>query len=515
MALEYPQIARDIRRLRVRRPNAAILARDQATWVVGLIFGAMTLLCPLDGAVSLPLGELSSESYALIALLSAPAVLFLMITTKTFRLPKDLTLILALIILAILLSTAANLPTILRAATKGRHGLEKAISSSLVPIIGMYISIYARNLVPYNINRYFVNPILIGSSLVAAVGLLEVAAIYIGGLRGLSDKIYLLTHAGLAENKVVLLQAGGVTDARVSSILFEPADFGTYVIYVTPWLMATLLSRESNYGRTIPVVFKKLTIISILAALFISVLFSGRTAAVGMPVMVVGYIGLCFCAWLSFNRVLNKITCLFVMLVAVLFYILPVLLILSFKDQIVTMVVSSGTVSNITRFGTTVILLDLFRDNPFFGIGMGQYGFYVAQYVPYWAYTDEFQRWLGNLSSSFFPSFAIFARLGGELGVFGLASWVCFLGALLFRVFRNLRVSYFSNGAFPYYGIAIATSFFSVGVSGMGMASYRVFWLWALLGLASIYALNPLFIDLKRPLRTSGTPSRNPARRFA
>jgi hypothetical protein len=413
-------------------------------------------------------------------------------------LPWDLTLILVLIGLTILVSVAANLPEILRAVAKGRHGLEKAITSSLVPILGIYVSILARNVVPYNINRYFVNPILVASAVVAAVGLLEVAAIFIGGLRGLSDRIYLLTHAGLAANKVALLQAGGSTDVRISSILFEPADFGTYVIYVTPWLMAVLLSRESNYGRTIPVVFKKLTILGILAALFISVLFSGRTATIGLPLMAAGYIGLCFLAWLSFNRILSRITCVIVVSTAALGYILPVVLILLFKDQIVTAVVSSGSDSNITRFGTAVILLDLFRDNPLFGVGMGQYGFYVARYLPYWANTYEFQRWLGDPTSSFFPSFAVFARLGGELGVFGLATWVAFLAVMLHRVFKNLRVSYFQTGAFPYYGVAIVTSFFSIAVSGVGMASYRVFWLWAVLGLASAYALHPQFIDIRR-----------------
>src|SRR5579864_5660292 len=188
MALEYPQI---ISRAHTRSPfrplNVAVRARDQAIWIVGLIFGAMTLFCPLDAAFSIgPLGELSRDSYAMIALVFAPMVLFLMISTKTFRVPWDLTLILALIILTILVSLAANLPAILSAATKGRHGFEKAISSSLVPMLGIYVAIIARNIIPYNVNRYFVNPILIGSAVVAAVGLLEVAAIFIGSLRGLS-----------------------------------------------------------------------------------------------------------------------------------------------------------------------------------------------------------------------------------------------------------------------------------------------------------------------------------------
>jgi hypothetical protein len=228
--------------------------------------------------------------------------------------------------------------------------------------------------------------------------------------------------------------------------------------------------------------------------------------------MTVGYIGLCLVARLSFQRLAYKIMCWIVIVVALVAYVLPVVIVLLYKDEIVTMVVETGSESNITRFGTVVILLDLFQANPFFGAGMGQYGFYVAQYVPPWSNTYEFQRWLGSLNSSFFPSFAVFARLAGELGVFGLAAWVGFLVVLLNRVFSNLRISYFAGGGFPYFGVALAANFFSIAVSGMGMASFRVFWLWTTIGLASIYAMNPECIDMRQPPKAQKPDA---ARRFA
>jgi hypothetical protein len=456
----------------------------------------MTFLSPLDDAANLPLGELSTETYVFVAVLSAPVVVFLLLATKSFRLPRDLTVILVLIVLTIVVSIATNMPSILSAATKGRHGLEKAISSSLVPVLGMYISILARNVVPHDFKRHFLTPVLVGSAFVVAVALLQVASFYVSSLDGLATRIFVLTHYTKGN-----VGDSGLGAKEVSSVLFEPADFGTYVIYVAPWLLAALLVRESNYGRIIPVIWKKLVIAAILVALFVAVRFSGRTASLGAPVMTVGYIGLCLVAWLSFHRLAYKIMCWTVIVVAVLAYVLPVVLVLLFKDEIVTLVVATGSESNITRFGTVVILLDLFQANPFFGAGIGQYGFYVAQYVPPWANTYEFQRWLGSLNSSFFPSFAVFARLAGELGAFGLATWVGFLVVMLNRVFTNLRVSYFSGGGFPYYGVALATNFFSIAVSGMGMASFRVFWLWATIGLASVYAMNPQCIDMRQPAR--------------
>jgi hypothetical protein len=470
-------------------------------WVAGLIFAATVLVCPFDGAIAMPLGEMSTEAYALITILSAPVVLFLMVSTKAFKLPKDLTLIFILIMTTIFLSMAINMSMILGAEAKGRHGLEKLISSSLVPVLGMYVSLLTYNVVPQNFRRYFLKPLLIGSFIVAAVGTLQVAAIYISPLRGLSDRIYILTHVAIGDNRAALIESIGAA-SRVTSVLFEPADFGTYVVYVTPWLLAAWWSREGGHGGgTIPVVLKKLMIMGILIGLFGSILFSGRTAAIGTPAVVVAYVGLCLLATLSFNRVLNKVTCLIVAIGAVAVYVLPVLLVLIFKDEAVSAVVATGSNSNISRFGTAVIMLDLFRDNPFFGVGMGQYGFYVAKYVPYWAYTYEFRAWLGDLRASFFPSFAVFARLGGELGLVGLVTWVCFLAVLLYRVFRNLRVAYFQNGQFPYFGVAVAANFFSLGLTGMGMASFRVFWLWTLIGLASIYAWNPQLIDSRRPAK--------------
>jgi hypothetical protein len=489
--------------------TAGTLARSQAIWVVGLIFALMTFLSPLDDAANLPLGELSTETYAFVAVLSAPAVVFLFMATKSFRLPRDLTVILVLIVMTILVSIAANMPSILSAATKGRQGLEKAISSSLVPMLGMYVAMLTCNVVPYDFRKYFLTPVLAGSGVVAAVALLQVASNYVGSLQGVSDRIYSVTHhlrdGGAATNS-------GPRLIEVSSVLFEPADFGTYVIYVAPWLLAALLVRESNYGRTLPVIWKKLAMIAILAALFVAVRFSGRTASLGAPVMAAGYVGLCLVAWLSFHRLAYKIMCWIVIVVAVLAYVLPVVLVLLFEDEIVTMVVATRSESNITRFGTVVILLELFQANPFFGAGMGQYGFYVAQYIPSWANTYEFQRWLGSLNSSFFPSFAVFARLAGELGVFALATWVGFLVVMLNRVFTNLRVSYFSSSGFPYYGVALATNFFSIAVSGMGMASFRVFWLWTTIGLASVYAMNPQCIDMRQPARPQKPDA---ARRFA
>ena len=126
---------------------------------------------------------------------------------------------------------------------------------------------------------------------------------------------------------------------------------------------------------------------------------------------------------------------------------------------------------------------------------MGQYGFYVAQHLPPWAYTFEFQRWLGDSNSSFFPSFAVFAKIAGEMGLIGLVVWVGFFTGLLWGVWRSVSAEYLGSGRAPYFGIAIASNFFSLGLTGLGMASYRVFWIWALLGLAASYASNPSAID--------------------
>lgn len=477
------------------------MADTQAANAVGAILAVTVFAVPFDAILNVQgIGELAHESYIIINLACAPVVLLFLFLTNAIRVPKSLLVVLSLIILTVFVSFAANSVTILSAVAKGRQGLDKLVTSTLVPIFGMYTALLIYNAASWNFKRWFLLPLLASAVVVLLVGAVELASSRISGLSGLSARLYIMTHSGfgtvVARASMIETMAAGTT-RRVTSVLFEPSDFGAYLIYVTPWLLALYLSPVVARRSMFPALLRHLFYLPLICLALVLAFFSGRTAGLGLPAIVIVFLGLCVLIKLFSIRGSFGIVSGFIVTFAVILYSAPIWLIGIFLNELVTAVINSGNTSNLSRFGTVVILLDLFRDNTPFGVGFGQYGFYVAQYVPGWAYTYEFKRWLGDLNSSFFPTFSVFPRLAGETGLFGLAIWIGFLAYLLAKVTKNVRHSYVAHGQFPYFGIALMTNFFSLGLVGLSMASFRIFWIWAMLGLAACYIYRPSTIELE------------------
>jgi O-antigen ligase len=444
----------------------------------------------------------SHESYVIINILCAPIILILLVTSGALQVPRNLMIILSLITLVIFISFGANLTTIMGAVAKGRSGVEKVVTSALVLLFGMYVALLISHAAKWNFRKFFLIPLLFGALVVILFGALEFASYHIGALRAPFIRLYLLTHAGFDKLEAQAGTMSMVNDTgstgRLTSVLFEAADFGTYLIYVTPWLMALCLSPLASRQSFVPQPWRScFYVLLVLTACFLA-LFSGRTAALGVPAIAVLFIVLCLVTRLGFDPKVFGVTSWCIVIGAMLVYLIPIWFIGTFTNEVATAALDTRSNSNISRLGTTVILLNLFKDNPIFGVGMGQYGFYVNQYVPSWAYTFEFRRWIGDPNSSFFPTFSVFARLAGEMGLLGLMTWVGFLAYLLRNVTKSARASFVANRQFPYYGVALITNFFSLGLTGLGMASYRVFWIWALLGLASAYSDTPFSLEPQR-----------------
>jgi hypothetical protein len=488
--------------LRESRYRIASSARARAIKLVALVVAATVLLVPFDAVVNVAaLGELSHDSYAIFNLALAPIVILILLSTGSLHVPRSLAIILCLILFGILTSLVPNLGSILEAFARGRHGGEKFITAAIIPVFGMYISLLIYLAVLRHFRACFLRPLLWSSFIVILGGILQIAAVLAPSLRALSARVFLITHAGFDRFDTLsnrLADSSNIGSLRVTSTLFEPADFGTYAIYVLPWVLSALLCFEFTRGRTMPLAWTRVAFLIATLLLLILAMFSGRTAALGAPAIIGIYLGLCVMLKIAPSGTGARLTSLLIVTGAILLYLLPLWLVSTFADVLVRGALASGNTSNISRLGTVVILLDLFRDNPFFGVGMGQYGFYVARYVPAWAYTFEFKRWIGDVNASFFPSFAVFARIAGEMGLVGLMIWVGFLAALLQKVWIRVWALYRETGRLPYFGIAITANFFSLGITGLGMASYRVFWIWALLGLAAAYLSSPSSIDAKR-----------------
>ena len=86
---------------------------------------------------------------------------------------------------------------------------------------------------------------------------------------------------------------------------------------------------------------------------------------------------------------------------------------------------SQHSISNKTRFGTQLAALEVFKESPIIGVGLGQQGYYITQHYPKWAATEnwEIRLFKNNQSSVWPPGFSMLTRLLCEVG---------FIGTLLF-----------------------------------------------------------------------------------
>jgi hypothetical protein len=171
--------------------------------------------------------------------------------------------------------------------------------------------------------------------------------------------------------------------------------------------------------------------------------------------------------------------------------IAPLFVIAIYQDEIAVAAISSGNISNVSRFGTMAIQIKEFLLNQIFGIGMGQYPFQIGQLIPSWADTWEFEKWITDPDASFFPSFSLYSRMVAELGLVGYAIWLSFCSLLLGRVVTSAHGFWLRYGAFPYIGVAVLCGFFGLQFSGWAIASYKIPYIWLVLGFAAAYMKSP------------------------
>jgi hypothetical protein len=443
-----------------------------------LAFAASIVLYPFNASISVGfLGEVSSEPYVLVNLIALPLLLPLLLSRRSGGLSQPLLRMGVAFLVINLLLFAVNASDILAAFAKERSGLSRFGSGLLVPIFGFYVAQLFAMFARANVHKYVILPFIISSMIVAGAGVLEVLSWGASPFPDIYAPIAAVTHA--------LTRRGANVVGYVSSVTAEASNFGACVIASLPVLLAV----ASRPGRP------RLRILCALTAmvLFMLAFFSGRTSVGGAILTVVTYFGIVsLLSWRIFTSggAIKAIKAIYLVVTA-----LPLCLIPLFKDEIIESVLRSENISNVSRFATMAIQLDIFADNPVFGVGMGQWGFYVLKYIPSWAMEWEFRNWLYDPAASFFPSFSLSTRILAELGLVGFLVWTYFnlvlLSGTLKRIFQIKR----ERGQLPYIGIAIVCQLFGILYAGWNAASYKSFIIWMAFGLAAAYCAYPERIE--------------------
>lgn len=441
--------------------------------LLDLLFAFSIVIYPANAAISLDLlGEARSEPYILINLLLAP-IGAIHIYRRGFRSERLLLMFAFAFMAAVAVSTIANLGSILGNELKGRTGVSRLLSTTMVPMFGFYFSYLVYFYSTTAFRTLLAGPLFWGALLVVVVGDIELASWKVDAVYSVFLQASGIIHA--------LMRRGHFIVGRIQSVTYEASNFGMFAIFTLPWLWAFANQRGSTLRRIACwALFFNLLVLSLL---------SGRTSLVGvLPVVfLIPYLRVLLIASPGAFRGMYYT----LMASYLLLSLAPLVAVALFQDEIAAAAIASDNLSNVSRFGTMAIQINEFLRNPIVGIGMGQYPFQVAQLIPSWANTWEFQKWITDPDASFFPSFSLYSRIVAELGAVGYAVWLLFCTVLLGNAAASARRFYLRHGAFPYIGAAILCGFFGLQFSGWAIASYKIPYIWLVLGFAAAYIRSP------------------------
>ncbi|MBV8697547.1 MAG: hypothetical protein JO052_06790, partial [Bradyrhizobium sp.] len=463
---------------RFRGDRPAVQAA-QAPSLLDLLFAFSIVVYPANAAIGLDvLGEARSEPYILINLFLSPLAA-VHLYRRGLRTERLLLLFATAFLAAVVISIIANFSSILGNQLKGRSGLSRLLSTTMVPMFGFYFAYLVYFYSTAAFRTLLAAPLFWGAVLVVAVGDVELVSWKVDAVYNIFLQASGVIHA--------LMRRGHFIIGRIQSVTYEASNFGMYAIFTLPWLWAFANQRSSALRRLACwALFLNLLALSFL---------SGRTSLVGVlpVVLLIPYLRLFLVARGGAYQGLHHalMACYLVLSIA------PLIAVALYQNEIAAAAIASDNISNVSRFGTMAIQINEFLTSPVFGIGMGQYPFKVTQLFPSWADTWEFQKWITDPDASFFPSFSLYSRILAELGAVGYAVWLFFCTLLLGKVAATAHRFYLQHGAFPYIGAAIICGFFGLQFSGWVIASYKIPYIWLVLGLAVAYIKSPPAMESK------------------
>jgi hypothetical protein len=399
--------------------------------------------------------------------------------------PRSLGAVLCLLLLAwVCVSALANWPSISHALNKGRTGTEKLFLQAGVLLFGVALSVttsqFAAGRWGGKALRLFSKAMLLSLVVAGAYSAVELGRMY--GSAWATDALAWIDSAFRREPSPY--------PARLRSTCGEASWFGGYIAFALPWLLAKVfwcrqrhLAAYSvfifyvfimcylSFSRTVyGIVLSEMLLFAVLVARFAG--FKALSQRFAAMVIVVCCTTLTIVALPSPSLMTtaaaapSKMTALGVAK--------------SFSANN-----NTYSLSNKGRLGSAVTAMRIGWSNPFFGAGLGQYGFYMAANVPDWAAdSPEMKRWASpEEGMPWPPALNIHARIFAELGAVGLLLWLAMWAAGLFGCLRALARNRGAAAIWLSSGIAIVVSICGAMLQGCNADSFRMPQYWLLLGL--------------------------------
>lgn len=402
------------------------------------------------------------------------------------RLPRNLAAYLLVFFLFwLLLSGFVNLPTILTAKAKGRWAGEKFAFQMLVLLFSMFVSLLSYNLYREKlVNLALLRRCLfIGFLIVGTYSVVELFS-FIGTSWAVAirSKIEPLLHA-FEEGEI------SYSFGRLRSVSAEPSMLGACLGLMLPWIFSYMYTSGRRYWLYLPVV------ISLLILTFLT--FS-RTAYIISFFEVLFFIAIVFMIGGARDRKRTIIiTTTFMVLAVCLFSYALLKFDLNKGLEVVSSLIGSERTSfdesTQIRLESQKIALKIAQEHPVFGVGMGQYGFWMGNYPTSGIMnTYKFRVFISQDPRSPWPvAYNTYGRFAAEAGMPGLALWLIFITFMLVSIWQKISRNYRETEQIDWLGVSLLVSLAGLSLSFFNTDSIKFMGFWMLTGLSWGYWEEP------------------------
>lgn len=411
----------------------------------------------------LPAGELASDAFIYVF-----PLLVLQLLRRPAEIAAPISLMLLALALAVALATGVSLNhgEIAVAWFKGRSGFSRVVTQGMAVSFGIVVALAFYNVTIRGGLRATARGARLAVLVMGAVGALEVAS---------WASLPLLTQAHEALALVIHASSGADYPERLRATAFEVSWAAVMLTFLFPFALADLPPRDWRFGAVV---------VTVLALVLLA---QSRTA-----LLVLGAQGL-FLAALFLRRRFDlavhgvALGCL----LAVALLLSPA--VGSRLGDAITNVVQHGSlggpqqiwadenVSNVTRLAAIRSGLSMFRDQPLFGVGLGQYGFnYPAHLAAEDFRSYEVRQYVADAEPLWPPAYSIHVRLLAETGLVGYAVWLALVLPLLLRSLARADVA----DPLARVHAAVAMTLSGWLLLGASIDSVRFFGGWIALGVA-------------------------------
>ncbi len=256
---------------------------------------------------------------------------------------------------------------------------------------------------------------------------------------------------------------------RISSISYEPPFLAIYLITIFGWMLSYIITNKGNlkYIPSLMVLIltffsgSRTALIVILVQLFLFIIFIlPREKYLVFFKNIVIFLFVCFSFLLIFNG--DKIVKSFEKKIESL----------NFKKNL------KNNISNQSRFGLQYASLQVFFENPIFGVGFGQQSFTGQYHYPGWAIKKnyEFDLYYKNPAEpSFPPGYNIYTRILAETGLIGFSLFIFLMYSSIKMTYRNYKNSINDKKTLC---LILIISFVGLFINWMQIDTFRIYGVW-------------------------------------